>query len=89
MSQQMYTVLLYIIYGTLGVSSIGMIFMCAFLMRSKGNGLSAISNNNLSLFENVKSYGVEKRMQKVCFVLTTLVFISVIAYSIVLKVGIQ
>lgn len=89
MSQQMHTTVLYIIYGLLGASSFGMIFMGAFLMRSKGNGLSAISNNNLSLFENVKSYGVEKGMQKVCLVLTVLVFLSIIAYSIVLKVGVK
>lgn len=89
MSQQMYSIILNCIYIILGISSVVMIFMVAFMMRGKGNGLSAISNSNLSLFENIKSYGIEKGMQKVCAIFTILMFVAIIAYPIVLKVGVK
>lgn len=86
MEGNLLSVVLNIIYVVLGVVSIFSIIMIAFLMKGKGNGLSAISNNNLSLFENIKSYGIEKNMQKVCAVLTFMMFATIITYLVIMKV---
>ena len=87
MNATLYNILLYAIYGVMILCSIVLIFFVAFMMRSKGNGLSAISNSNLALFETTKSYGVEKGMQRVCTVCTLLMFCAVVGYLVVLKIG--
>lgn len=89
MNQTVYNILLNSIYGTMGISGFILIIFIAFSMHSKGNGLSAISNSNLSLFENVKSYGVEKGMQKVCAIFTVLMFVAIIGYLVVVKIGVK
>lgn len=71
----------------MGVSGFVLIIFIVFSMHSKGNGLSAISNSNLSLFENVKSYGVEKGMQRVCTIFTLLMYVAIIGYLVVVKIG--
>lgn len=89
MSQSIYTILTNTIYGVMGVSGLVLIFFVSFMMQSKGNGLSAIANSNLSLFENVKSYGVEKKIQKICIFFTFLMFASIVGCLVIAKIGVK